>query len=505
MSGSPDALQYRMLMERSQTTGPIVDNRLTTEPNEPHIVMLFYYGVGKIAGWVRIGAGFVYEYLGALFAILLVFSLFWIVDHFASSRYQTWWTFLTLLIGGGLGAYLLILNRIDRIRSLGPFQQTVGEGLQEAIMFESYRNHYIVSTLFDTHFLFFLLMALAAIMALYWAVSSFTILRAVFAAFMFGTATLFHIYDGVTLSCVAMGVAFVLWIRKLPARHAVITAALCCVAAGAALLWQVWLYRRSGLPIPIYRGKSILVTELALAYTLAWGLIVWGLGRYWRGAGVRECFLLGWILGCTALTLTGPFYPYPDRGTLTLQVPLMIVAGAIYFSWRRRVSWRHALVALVLMGASPVFKIPRRVMVAERQLERSGSQDAHIWMSPDHQKLVQALRDNATEDDVLIVDKVRPPWGTDDLWLTSGFSGRLYAGHYAVTPDYDRKRDEVNAFFAESDPEEGPRFLEREGIRFVYVREDQDVARFEQVPGLRPLRRTAIGTLFEFAPGESPR
>jgi hypothetical protein len=343
-------------------------------------------------------------------------------------------------------------------------------------------------------------MALAAVMALYRAVSSLPVGRALFAGFTFAAATLLHIYDGVTLICIAAGVVFVMWIRKLPVRHALITASICTASAGAALLWQVWLYRRSGLPIPIWRADNILFSELALAYAFAWVLIAWGLARYWRTAGLRECFLLGWVLGCTALTLSGPFYPYPDRGTLTLQVPLMIIAGAIYFSWRPKVSWLHAILAVLIFGAGPLWKVPRRVNLVSLEEHQRDGLWYHTWTTADHQELLRTLLENATEDDVLIVDKVKRPWRTDDLWLTSGFPGRLYAGHYAVTPDYERKRDEVNAFFAESDPEEGPRFLEREGIRFVYVREDQDVARFEQVPGLRPLRRTAIGTLFEFAP-----
>lgn len=501
LSASPDALQYRMLMERSQTTGPIVDNRLTTEPNEPHILMLFYYGVGKLANWLGAPHGFVYEYLGALLAFVLVLYLFRIVDHFSSSRYQTWWVFLTLLIGGGLGGHLLLLNGVESLRGTITFQRIVTDPLRESIMFEQYRNHYIFSTLFDTHFIFFLLLALGAIMALYRAVSSFTWPRVVLASFAFAGATLFHIYDGVTLACVAAGVVFVLWLRKLPVRNALITAAVCWASAGAALLWQLLLYRRSGIPIPDWRADNILFSELALAYALAWGLIVWGLARYWRAAGVRECVLLGWALGCTVLTLSGPFYPYPDRGTLTLQVPLMIVAGAIYFSWRPRVGWKHALLAVAILGAGPLWKTPRRVALVRVEEHRDAGLWSHVWMSRDHQALVTALRANATEEDVLIVSKVRPPWRTDDLWLTSGFRGRLFAGHYAVTPFYARKVEEVNAFFAEGDPEEGPRFLEREGIRFVYVREDQDVTRFEAMPGLRPLQRTPIGTLFEFSPG----
>lgn len=502
LNGSPDEMQYRMLMERSQTTGPIVDNRMTTEPNSPHIAMVFYWGVGQLAGWLGARGGFVYSYLGAVIAFLLALLLFRLVDQFLGSRYQTWWVYLTLMIGGGLGAHLMLLNDVDRLRGIMPFRRIVTEGLENAIVFENYRSHYIFTTLFDTHFLFFLLVAVAAIVALYRAVAGYTLGRALTAAAAFGAATVLHIYDGVTLLFVGAGVVAVLWLRKLPVRQALVTLALCTVTVGAAILWQMLLYRQAGLAIPEWRAQSIYFSELALAYPLAWGLIAWGLGRYWRSAGVKECFLLGWALGCTLLTLSGPFYPYSDRGTLTLQVPLMIIAGAIYFSWRERVTARHALVAVALLGATPLWQVQRLGRNLSFDDHPSGGPPAYTWMSPDHQQLVATLREHAAADDVLIVDKTRPPWRTDDLWLTEGFPGRLYAGHYALTPGYDRKRAEVNAFFA--DPAAHAPFLRTAGVRFVYARQGAEAERVAQVPGMRPLRQTGVGTLFEYAPAGPP-
>ncbi|MGE0555795.1 MAG: hypothetical protein AB7R55_20375 [Gemmatimonadales bacterium] len=498
LNGSPDEMQYRMLTERTLAVGPVVDNRLTTEPNQPHIAMFFYWGVAKLSAWLGASEAYVYSYLGSVIAFLLALVLFWIIDHFVRSRYQTWWVFLTLLFGGGLGAHLMLLNDVDRLRGIMPFQRIVTEGLRESIVFENYRSHYIFTTLFDTHFLFFLLMALLAIVAFYRAIVGYSIGRVALAGLAFGLATVLHIYDGVTLLFVAASVVALLWLRKLPVRPAMVTLVVCGAAVAAATLWQVLLFRGSGLGIPPWRAQAIYFSELALAYPLAWGLIAWGLGRYWRDAGLEQCFLLGWALGCTALTLSGPFYPYSDRGTLTLQVPLMIVAGAIYFSWRPRVSWQHAAFALVLLGATPIWQIQRLWINRAFDNHPSGGPPPYTWMNPDHQALVAALDEKATAEDVLIVDKTKVPWRTDDLWLTMGFPGRLYAGHYALTPGYERRRDAVNAFFAA--PIDSVEFLRRERIRFVYVGAERDLAPFEQVPGLAPVKRTAVGTLFEYAP-----
>ncbi|MBK6307945.1 MAG: hypothetical protein IPF47_20325 [Gemmatimonadetes bacterium] len=77
----------------------------------------------------------------------------------------------------------------------------------------------------------------------------------------------------------------------------------------------------------------------------------------------------------------------------------------------------------------------------------------------------------------------------------------MYAGHYALTLNYEKKKDEVNAFFAEADPVKRPEFLKRAKIRFVYLRKEEGADRFEAMPGLTTLAKTPVGMLFEFTAG----
>jgi len=502
VTGSPDEMQYRMLMQRSMAQGPIVDNPLTTEPSTRHIVVLFYWGIGHIAQALDARPGVVYSLLGSVFAFGIALLLFAIVRHVARSPREAWWVYLALLLGGGFGAHLRFLDMVKPLRRIHLFSQVVSQGLQEATVFESYRNHYVFTTLFDTHFLFFLLMALLAIVALYWTMARFTIGRLLLTAAAFGVVTVLHIYDGVTLLAIGGGVIFLFWLRGgLPTRAAIVTVAVSAVAVGIAILWQLSMFKRSGLGIPEWRAPAILFSELALAYPLAWGLMAWGLGDYWRKAGLDECFLLGWTLGCVALTLSGPFYPYSDRGVLTLQVPIMIVAGSVYFRRFARVPLSHAAFAVFTLAATPVWKLYRESQTTSFANHPSGEAPAYIWMAPGHQEVLSALLSRATSNDVLICDKTKFAFRTDDLWLTMGYPGRLYAGHYALTQDYDKKRAEVNQFFAQADTTEGPAFLKRAGIRWVYVRAEQGVDRFKSMSGLHPVAETPVGTLFEFREG----
>ncbi|MBK6307946.1 MAG: hypothetical protein IPF47_20330 [Gemmatimonadetes bacterium] len=386
LTGSPDEMQYRMLMQRSLDQGPIVDNPLTTEPHKPHIAVLFCRGVGHIAKALDARPGIVYGVLGSVLAAAIAFLLFWIVDRFSTSRTQTWWVYLALMFGGGFSAHLRWLDTIDRLREIHFFDQIVTQGLANSTIFEAYRNHFIVTTFFDTHFLFFLLMALLAIVALYWTMVKFSIVRMLLTAMMFGLVTVLHIYDGVTLLAIGGGILALFWLRGgQPTKAMLMTLVLSALSVGAAISWQLSLFRNSGLGIPEWRAPAILFSELALAYPLAWGLMAWGLGDYWRKAGLDECFLLGWTVGCVALTLSGPFYPYSDRGALTLQVPIMIIAGAVYFSRYTRVKASHAAFAVFTLVATPAWKLYREFATTSFANHPSGEPSVYIWMAPGHQ------------------------------------------------------------------------------------------------------------------------
>jgi hypothetical protein len=501
LSGSPDVMQYRIFTRRSQITGPIVDNTMTTEPNSPYLPVLFYYAIGEIASWLDVPDPFVTDYLGVLLAFVLVILLFLIVDHFIVVRYQTWWVFLVLLFGGGFGAHLLLISQIVPLNQNFLIRRTIVEGLSHAIVFDQYRNHYIFSTLFDTHFLFFLIVALSAIGTFYLALKDFSYPRWLLTAALFGATTVLHVYDGITLLAVGMGVTFVLWRKRYPLRPALLTLGVCTLSVGAAILWQMALVNSSGISISPWRADAIYASELILAYPIAWGLIAWGVGGYWRRATFQEIFLLGWALGCTALTLSGPFYPYPDRGTLTLQIPLYIIAGKIFFARYSRVPIVLAGIAIMVLGATPAYVLYKQWLITNFSDHPDGSPPPHVWMSPEHKRLVETLEHRALANDVLVVDKADVPWKTDDLWLAPSFPGKLYAGHYFQTVDYSRKREETNHFFAAGNPEEKAEFLRKTGVRFVYVNSaKQDPVSFESVPGLVPIVVTSVGSLFEYQP-----
>jgi len=489
LNSSPDFMQYRAWPRQAQRAGVLIANAFTSEPNRPHLPVFFYYAVGKVSQWTHWQPEFVLAYAGTAFAFGLTVLLFAVACQFSRSPRQTWWVFLTILIGGGLGAHLKLLSQLAVVKENLVLERLLAEPLRAGSLFEDFRDHYVFATLFDTHFLLIWLITAAAVLSLYFTLRTFSPWRLVLTASLYAAATLLHLYEGVTLMAITGAVTLLCWRKGIAIRPALASSAACALAVTMCLLWLAFLQRESGLPPPPWQGLNVLVSSLLLAYPLGWALIAWGLPGYWRGAGLDECFLLGWVLGCTALALSGPFYPYPHRSILTLQIPIYLVAGAIYFARHDHVSWRAALVAILILGATPAFVLRNRWVNSGFDVNAT-----HRFLNVAHREIVDLLSREAREGDLLAADP------KDVLWLAPEYRGTHYCGHFFLTVDYERKCGELARFF-DGEPAEQAAFLQREGVRFLYVDAGRDPRRFARVPGLVLLKEAPVGSLFEHGAG----
>ena len=499
-------MQYRVWTRKSQETGFLVDNTFTSEPNKPHLPVFYYYFIGKMSTLTGLTPEWIIAYAGSMFNFAFTILLFFLVHHFMKSNYQTWWVFGCLMLGGGLGSHLGILSKFEVLKQNFLIGRTLIEGAQNAMLWESYRGAYIVITLFDAHYLLFWLLATASVFALYFTLRNFDPWRLGLTVFLFSLNTFLHIYEGVTLIAIAASIVFLGWCKKQMGRSALITLVVCSVVTTLIIIWQVLLYKNSGLALPTWRSPDILLMSFLIAYPLAWGLIGWGFNRYWRKAGFDEIFLLGWIFGCSLITLSAPFYPYPDRGFTTLQIPVYIVAGTIYFQRFSRVNWVGILITIALLGVTPL-----RVLKWQLNNSSFNASKYHSFIHKNHQEIINILQNRAQKNDLLIVDKSKEPILTDDLWLAPNYPGKLYCGHFFLTPDYEQKCQRINQFFHDSTLQEKEAFLRDYQIRFIYVETKnrwsgktinrKSLQQIEQVPGLKLLVSNEIGALFEYTGG----
>lgn len=503
---SPDYMQYRTWMRQGADSGPLVENVFTAEPNRPHLPVLFYAAVGTVGELLGVAPEFVFQAAGAIFAFVLVLFLWRLCVHFLGRHRPAWYVFLAIVFGGGLGAYFQVAGAMPWIRGRPTLYRLLVAPTDRAPVFESFRDHYIVSALFDPHFLLLLLVVLSTIVAVYACLQRFTALRLALAMVLGAFAVLLHPYQGVLLACIVVSVGGLFWLKGLHRTAVVKTTAGMFVALGASLALLAFVYSRSGLPAPSWVGTSLPVTILVIGFPIALPLLAIGVNRYWRDADEGSVFLLGWILGCLALSLSGPFFPYPHRGVFTLQVPLFIVAGAIYFRRWRRLTPVAITIAVLAMGLTPVLKVARSLHTGAFD---PGAPYRHV--NEAHERTLEVLATAAEGDDILLADQ------PDVLWLAPTYPGRHYAGHFFLTVDYEQKRQRLREFYGAS-PSEKAEFLRREDIRFLYVSRDtsprlwETEARprptppiFDSVPGLRTLEANREGTLFEVTPtGQAP-
>ncbi len=493
---SPDAMQYRVWMRQALEHGLLVDDRFTAEASRPFLPVAYYWAVAHLAHSTGLSPEWANAWVGAPVAAVFALLVYLTARYFLVDRRMSWWVFLAVLFGGGLSAHLRLLQKVPGAQSLPVVSGLIEASFRsDAPSFEDSRFHYVIRTLFDSHFLLIWLWTLAAVLSLYFALRRPAAWRSVFTALLFAGLTLLHVYEGVTLLAIAAGVTLLVWRKGLAPGPALVNLGLCGLAVGACFAWLYSLQRSCGLPFPTWKAPSFPLANIVLAFPLAWGLIAVGLAGYWRQAGLEACFLLGWALGCTLLLLAHPYYPYHDRGAVTLQIVLHVIAGAIWIQRYGTLTRRALLVALLVLGAAPLY-VTHFLWGATR----FDAAKPWLFQTPEDRELVALLARRAGEDDVLLAPD------RDYRWLYPEYPGRSWDAHFFLTVDFERKQEEKRRFF-EDPPGGQAAFLEREGIRFLYVDAARDPERFAALPGLAPLLQGPRGSLFEVesAPRERPR
>jgi hypothetical protein len=484
LSTSPDYMQYRVWARRTLVTGPLVDNRFTAEPSPPHLPVLFYWAIGRVAR----ASGARPELVNTAFGAALAFALVLLV-HAACRRFlaprPAAWALLLIVLGGGLGAWVKLAKGTAVEHPGLPLAPALA-ALDDGTVWEAYRSHYVVKTLFDPHFLAIWTATLAAVLALHSALRRPSLARALAAAAIAAAATWLHVYEGPLLIAIAACVAVAMKRKGARAREWLPACALVALASAASCAAQVAIYRRAGLPMPAWEPPEVPFANVALAYPIAWNALALGGARWWKAADRDGAFLAGWAAACALLTLSGPYNPYADRGPMTWSVPLYAIAAAIWFERSPRVTLARALAVLALAGATPALELRHRWFNAYFRANEPAK-----FMGPEQREIRDALLARAGADDVLLADYL------EYRWLAPEFPGRAWHGHFFNTPDFPAKRERVERFLTAAGDDERARFLRESGARFLFVPAQREPAAFERLAGLTALARNGAGTLFE--------
>lgn len=486
---SPDAMQYRVWMRQALEQGPVVDDRFTTEPSGRFLPVAYYWMVGRLGQLTGLGPEWANAWLGAPLAALLAVLCFLTARYFLGRGALTWVVFLGVLFGGGLTAHLKLLRRVPALAELPVVGSLVDAAyLRDAPTFEDSRFHYLIRTLFDSHFVLIWLWTLAGLVGFFFALKRPAPWKPVAVALAFVGLTLLHIYEGVTVLAVMGCVTLLCWRKGLAVRPAVTTFVLSSVLVGATLAGLFLLQKSSGLPFPTWAAPSFPVANILLAFPLGWALAAAGSFVLWRDASLEACFLLGWTAACTAMLLSHPYYPYHDRGAVTLQVGLHVLAGAAFLSLGGRADLKAIALAVVVFAAAPVYVTKRWWDVT-----RFDAGAPWLFLSPEDQRAVELLSERGRPEELLLADD------RDYRWLCPDFRGRSYDAHFFLTVDFEAKRERTRAFF--EDPVAEAALLEELGVDYLFVNQRHEPARFAALGGLTPLFEGDRGTLFSVEHG----
>jgi hypothetical protein len=494
LSNSPDYMQYRVWMRQTQHSGPIVENRLTPEANAPHLPVFFYWTLGRTAELTGAPPEFVFEYAGAVLAALFVVLLFLTVRLFMRRARDTWWVFLVILLGGGLTAHLKYLTRSGGT-GLATLNRIINP-VNDYLTFEAMRFAYVFKTLLDTHFLVVYLSTTATLVAFYFAVTRKTGRSYWLTAGLAVITTALHLYEGILLAAIAFMVVMLLYAKEratLPESLRLFAS--CGGAAGLTLALLLLMQRSSGIPITTWSAPDIMFSNVMLGHPVGWLVLIVGFPAMWAAADERHLVLLGWLGGCLILLLSSPYFPFADRGATTLQIPLYLLAGLIFFRRYRRVPLVAAVLLVAVLGASLPFTAWGHWRDTSFSAERPS-----MHLDAEHRKTLSILRSQASESDVLLAEYF------DYRWLVPYFPGRGYHPHFFLTVDFERRSRLADAFFTELGPDDRAAFLAESGIDFVWVdRDDYDPEEIARTPGLVALDRGSHGALFRFEPARAAR
>ena len=372
-----------------------------------------------------------------------------------------------------------------------PFATALARFVRGLPVMESDRGHYVVTTLFDTHFLLVWWLTTLAILASYRVVQRPTWRRVLLLAALDIAVTLGHVHSGAILVAVSFMVLALCVAAKNDVRGAF--AALCTSAVvvgivSGALIFQ---FSSSGLPMSSWWG-AVYPHELFFAFPLAWILVATGLHRFLDGADLRARFVTGWIMGCTMLTMSALVQPQSERGTMTLQIALYIAATAIYFGRFKRFTWQFGGVAALILLGTPA------IVAYDQWASTTFSPDRpYIFETAEHRATIDVLAHQGRPNDLLLVEKSGESHHDADLWLAPEFPGRVYCCHFWLTVHHDERFRQVAEFFAGTATAR-ERFLEKERIRWVFVAAPPVPAGFEGVPGLVPVLENGVGTLYRY-------
>jgi len=486
----PDAASYLARMRLGYDGAWLYRNPYTAEPHPATLTNVFFLVLGHLCRWLHLSLIVGFHLFRVVFGGLMLLSVAWLAGVCLPSRRAARAAVGVFAVASGFGFWAALFSpQVQPNASLDLW-------VPEALGFYSFMVNPV----------FCLSVALTVwILGLVHTTSEHSgTWRLILIGLLSALLCVVHPYDGLTVCTISVLVCGLLWVtRKLPPTPAA------AVVAGAVpvLGYYRWAYSQ---------GPGL---EGALALNQTPTPAVWwvfsGFGVLWMLAGAgwvmakRNNWRLPllvpvWIIAQFAL-LYAPIQ-FQRKLIQGMEVPLALLAA---IAWSRLPAWvwtggprRQRVLRRLMANGLAVLLCITNGFVVVRQCLRIGSGHRLFYLTNDELRALTWLRTHTRPEETVLA--------SDHLGLfTPVLAGnRVVVGHWAETPHFDQRQQEVARFFARSaSPAYRATLLTRFQVRYVLVgREEGPDGKFvaEHSSFLRPVFAASRAVVYVVDQGRLP-
>jgi hypothetical protein len=489
-----DHCVYLAWMRQAADGHFFLQNLFTGERQPGRTINLFFWTLGMLARFTHLPLALVYHLARFGFGALLLVLVYHLAAFLTEDRLARCAALGFVAVSSGLG-WLIWPGKVV----IDPLGAPVDTWQPEAITFLSlYANALFCAAMAAMAGIFLCLLVAQRTGKLRPAAGAGLLL------FLLGN---FHSYDVITVAAVWIGYLCVTGLvsRRLPfseLRQAAVAAAI----GLPTVLYQYYLLRTD----PVFQARAAVPTPSPALwyYLLGYGfLIPLALLGAWRriaqGSARRPGALLPIVWAVAGFAVIYIPVSFQRKLAEGLHLPIAILAGFGAVEIARRVRRRPAY-APAIVGLLLLLTVPTNARFVSRDLHRAinenvGNTGLHLVFWP-HSEL-EAMR--------RLEERVPPDALIQALPMTSCLipalsDRRVWAGHWAETPDFGRKFNDAYLFFKADTPSDRRRqFLAQTGITHIFAGPDErDLAkdRLSREPFLHLVYRLGDTFVYEVAP-----
>jgi len=434
-----DQNQYYMWMRQAAEGQVLLSNQMMPEPHQPFFPNSFWWALGVLSRVADPAA--VVQGARLLLVVAFVLVLWWFLGLVLADARQRRACLLLVVFGGG---FIPIFSLLKISWDGGPPAGTSALNVLELLAWPSLAvyPHFVAALVLLLGMIGLCLQAFTAATRRHVHACSAGLLGAVVASF--------HLFDIATAVAVVGGYALVS--KRAGCAPRGVPALLAMVLGPGVIVTGLVAHSIAASPVGHqWSANNVMVSPSPFAVAVALGLpLLLALSDHrrilhWHEQSLRSLLAPTWLLANVLVAYTDAVIPFERRLLMGLQVPVAILAVQVWGErvvpawerWRASQGPTAALPAAVAWGVLVVLVLPQTFATGTMLAGRGRLQPEYV-----SQNLVSLCQElPATPAGPILCEE------SIGSWLPR-FTGRaVYVGHLFLTPHYQQRLKQMQAFF----------------------------------------------------------